>query len=91
VASAIFLIPPSCFMSNKEKVLSARKGHHMIKKELYGLGGNKHRPVDEYLVGCDGDHLLVSFECDLCIFRKLRNLNTLSTSEQDKLLLACIC
>jgi hypothetical protein len=38
VASAIFLIPPSCLMSNKEKVLSARMGHHMIKKELYGLG-----------------------------------------------------
>jgi hypothetical protein len=34
--------------------------------------GKKHRSPDEYLVGRDGHHLLVPFECDLCIFRKLR-------------------
>jgi hypothetical protein len=51
--------------------------------------GNKHRAPDEYLVARDGDHLLVPFECDLCIFRKL-HMNDLSpTSEQDRLLLAC--
>jgi hypothetical protein len=52
--------------------------------------GNKHRSPDKYLVGRDGDHLLVPFECDLCIFRKLRRCNPWPTSEQDRLLLACI-
>jgi hypothetical protein len=52
--------------------------------------GRKHRAPDEYLVGRDGDHLLIPFECDLCIFRKLRHHDPLITSEQDKLLLACI-
>jgi hypothetical protein len=34
--------------------------------------------------------LLVPFECDLCIFRKLRRYDPWPTSEQDRLLLACI-
>jgi hypothetical protein len=52
--------------------------------------GSKHRSPDEYLVGRDGDHLLVPFECDLCIFRKLRLCDPLPSCEQDRLLLACI-
>jgi hypothetical protein len=53
--------------------------------------GNKQRPPNEYLVGRDRDHLLIPFECDLCIFRKLRKYNPSPHSEMDKLLLGCIC
>jgi hypothetical protein len=49
-----------------------------------------HRALDEYLVGRNGDHLLVPFECDLCIFRKLRGYEPSLELEEDKLLLACI-
>jgi hypothetical protein len=52
--------------------------------------GNKHRSPDEYLVGRDGDHLLVTLECDLCTFRKLCFCDPLPNCEQDRLLLACI-
>jgi hypothetical protein len=52
--------------------------------------GNKHHAPDEYLRGRDGDHLLVPFECDLCIFRKLRGQEPWDLSEKDKLLLGCI-
>jgi hypothetical protein len=52
--------------------------------------GNKPRAPVEYLVARDGDHLLVPFECNLCIFRKLQRYDPLSTLEQDRLLLACI-
>jgi hypothetical protein len=63
---------------------------HVEQERVSRAWGSKHRPPDEYLVGRDGDHLLVPFECDLCMFRKLRHQEPLVTSEQDKLLMACI-
>jgi hypothetical protein len=59
-------------------------------ERLQRAWGKKHRSPDEYLVGRDGDHFLVPFECDLCVFRKLRMYDPSPTSEQDRLLLACI-
>jgi hypothetical protein len=41
-------------------------------------------------VGRDGDHLLVPFECDLCIFRKLKSRNPIPGDQQDLLMLACV-
>ena len=38
----------------------------------------------------EGDHLLVSFECDLCIFRNLTGRNPLRSSPKDDLLMCCI-
>ena len=43
-----------------------------------------------YLHGRNGDHSLVPFECDLCIFRKLRAQDPDLTSHTDTLLLAVI-
>jgi hypothetical protein len=60
------------------------------QEQLKRAWGNKQRPPNEYLVGRDGDHLLVPFECDLCIFRKLRNHEPSKYSDMDKLLLAAI-
>ena len=44
----------------------------------------------DYLKARDGDSILVPFECDLCVFRKLRQENPVSSNPQDDLLLACI-
>jgi hypothetical protein len=52
--------------------------------------GSKHRSPLDYQRERDGDHLMVPFECDLCIFRKLRKHSPNETLDQDKLLLACI-
>jgi len=41
-------------------------------------------------VARDGDHLITSFECDLCIFVKLKNRYPIATSDQDKRLAAYI-
>jgi hypothetical protein len=67
--------------------LTKTKPRKMIRKRAWG---SKQRPAYEYLVGRDGDHLLVPFECDLCIFRKLRGQEPSTTSEFDELLMACI-
>jgi hypothetical protein len=63
---------------------------HVDGERVQRAWGNKHRALDEYLTRRDDDHLLVPFECDLCIFRKLRRYDPMPTSEQDKLLLASI-
>ena len=45
---------------------------------------------DAFLTGRNGDHLLAPFECDLCIFRKLKERDPLDTLENERLLQACI-
>lgn len=40
--------------------------------------------------GREGDHLLVPFECDLCIFRNLMKRNPARSSTKDDMLLCCI-
>jgi hypothetical protein len=48
------------------------------------------RASNDFLVARDGDHLLVPFECDLCIFRKPQGCNPILTNPQESLLTACI-
>ena len=52
-------------------------------------GRKRQRPLD-YHKARDGDSLTVSFECDLCILRKLKSCDPLAGSPQDKHLMACI-
>ena len=44
----------------------------------------EYRPFDNARIG---DHLLVSYECDLCVFCKLRNISADISSPVDRLLL----
>jgi hypothetical protein len=57
---------------------------------MHAAWGKKQRAPDDFLRGRDGDHAMVPFECDLCVFRKLRNRSPDLTSQPDKLLLACV-
>jgi hypothetical protein len=52
--------------------------------------GRKNPKKDDYLKARNGDHFMVPFECDTCIFRKLRKSDPTIRDPQDKLLLACI-
>eukprot|EP00978_Attheya_sp_CCMP212_P024097 scaffold75219_cov30-Attheya_sp.AAC.2 len=53
--------------------------------------GGKHRSPNDFLIGRNGDHTMISFECDLCIFRKLRRGRIPDeASPTDKLLQSCI-
>jgi hypothetical protein len=58
---------------------------------LQKIWGAKLRPKGDYARARDGDHVMVPFECDLCVFRKLRDTDRPdASSERDKLLMACI-
>jgi hypothetical protein len=52
--------------------------------------GRKKTKNGDYLNARDGDHSMVPFECNLCIFRKLRKKDPLARDPQDDLLLACV-
>ena len=50
----------------------------------------KHKDKDDYLKARNGDHLHVPFECDTCVFIKLKNALPDPSSHVDLLLLKCI-
>lgn len=60
------------------------------KERIQRAWGNKHRNPEEYKFARNGDHLLVPFQCDLCIFRKLTGRTPHHQSDRDKVLMACI-
>jgi len=45
---------------------------------------------DKYMFGREGDHLMTPFECDLYIFRKLKNRSPIPDSMINRRLIACI-
>jgi hypothetical protein len=50
----------------------------------------KEKDKERFLTARRGDNLLVSFQCDLCVFRTVTGRKTPTDSAKDKLLLACI-
>ena len=88
-----------CYFSNNDFIkfhIKEKEGFDDVERSdedierLQSAWGNRHRPVEQYLHGRDGDHLMTPFECDLCIFRKLRGASPDVRSIVDNRLLACI-
>jgi hypothetical protein len=52
--------------------------------------GRKKPKKGDYLKARNGDHFMAPFECDLCVFRKLKKSDPTSGDQQDDLLQACI-
>lgn len=60
------------------------------KMRLDAAWKKKHRRPDDFLKARNGDHLLVPFECDHCIFYKIRGVVPLLEKESDRNLLSYI-
>jgi hypothetical protein len=60
------------------------------QQQLQATWGRKQQAPDDFLWARDGNHAMVPFECDLCLFRKLRKCYPNPDDPQDKLLLGCI-
>ena len=60
------------------------------RERLQGLWKGKVRDPLDFLRARDGEHLMTPFECDLCIFRKLRKVEPSLDNSQDELLMTCI-
>jgi hypothetical protein len=60
------------------------------KERLQVAWGKRHEPENQFHFGRNGDHCMVPFECDTCIFRKLQDRSPDVTDPADELLLACI-
>jgi hypothetical protein len=58
---------------------------------LRSAWGQCHKPLTDYMHARDGDNLMVPFQCEWCVFRKLRGGGSpIEGSRTDDLLLACI-
>jgi hypothetical protein len=60
------------------------------REKLQGAWGKMHEPDDEFYLARNGEHCMVPFECDLCVFRKLKRRSPDLTNPGDDLLIACI-
>ena len=60
------------------------------KTRLEQAWKHKHRRKTDYQVARNGDHLLTPFECDFCVFKKLKHRFPSSENAQDQLLMSCI-
>lgn len=60
------------------------------RERLRSAWGKKRYRPDNFLVGRNGDHTMVPFECDYCIFHKLRKVIPKNDSPVDQLLLDLI-
>jgi hypothetical protein len=60
------------------------------RERLQVAWGKMHEPGNEFHYGRNGDHCMVPFKCDLCVFRKLKKRSPDLTDPGDELLIACI-
>jgi hypothetical protein len=77
-----------CQESGEEE--EERENDPQLQQRMKSAWGNKHWSAKDFLTGRDGDHLLIPFECNVCIFRKLKGRNPIPSNAQDLLPSACI-
>ena len=86
-----------CYSSSDEVRFHVQTGPSAVESDpedaprLTKRWGRKQRPADDFCRARNGDHTMVPFECDTCIFRKLTSrIFPEKRNPQDQLLLACI-
>ena len=77
-------------MKTLQEIMEGEENDPKETERLRLAWGKRHQDKGAFNTGRAGDHLLIPFECDLCIFRKLKKMNPLLDSTRDNLLLACI-
>jgi hypothetical protein len=88
-----------CYTSNQDFLFHVKSGAKeegesepppRLQQRMRQAWGKKPRASNAFLIAREGKHLLVPFECDLCIFRKVQGGNPVLPNPQDSLLIACI-
>ena len=80
-----------CYISNDTMAFHVRSKPGLEDEEEQFKGAWKVVWYNqEYSVARDGDHLVTPFECDLCIFIKLKGQMQNVKSESDKRLASCM-
>jgi hypothetical protein len=90
---------PSCYSSLDNRKFFVAIHHNIVHDQLNVIKEKEEDRVEsslwlaitgdrsnDYLHARRGDHLMTCFECDLCVFRKLRNHNPRPKEPQDELL-----
>ena len=71
---------------SQERVEEENDGQDRIESEWNKI----HKSKDDFIHARNGDHLLIPFECDYCIFYKLKNHIPRLNHPQDQLLMGCL-
>lgn len=88
-----------CYISNPnvkfhchraEDLIEEQMGQNLDQPRIQQVWGKKLRNKLDFIKGRDGDHLLIPFECDRCIFLKLKHTLPDASKPSDQLLLATI-
>jgi hypothetical protein len=87
-----------CYTSNPDDGFFVQERESFItsdmdvndEERLITVWRHHRQPATEFRVGRDGDHLMIPFECDLCVFRKLKTRSPRTDFPPDKRLLAVI-
>ena len=80
-----------CYTSNQEVTFKVRsRPIDESLEERFVDAWKVQWEKNKYCVGRRGDHLLTPFECDRCIFAKLKSRLPFNEAPKDKLLLAVI-
>jgi hypothetical protein len=78
------------FHIHEVESFSERSGEQDDTERLQVAWKGRHQPAEQFTHARDGDHLITPFECDTCIFRKLRRHSPDPKSLVDCRLLECI-
>ena len=78
------------FPIKKEDYKTLENSQQRDVKRLEVAWKDKHRKRGDLLAARNGDHLLVPYECPLCVFRILKGCSPSTNSQADSLLLDCI-
>ena len=82
-----------CYTSTnnlKFHIHRARVEEDDAEQERMNARWKKKHKATEFLEARDGDHLIIPFECDLCVFVKLKGRYPTKSSKEDRKLAACI-
>jgi hypothetical protein len=64
--------------------------YHHVETDDDGFDWRPTKDLSRYKVAQNGDHLLTTFQCELCWFRNLQGRNPVADLVADTLLLCCI-
>jgi hypothetical protein len=77
-------------MSTGSKARGGDEKETQDRSRLEKAWEGKHRSPKAFLHARNGDHAMIPFECDVCIFRKIRGRSPLEGDPIDALLTGCI-
>jgi hypothetical protein len=80
----------ACYISDKTLPFFVVEAKKEEDERLVERWASKHQSLSAYLVRWDRDSSMCPFECDFCVFRKMKGINRQVGKIQDNLVMGCV-